>query len=139
MHAAFDADRSSTLILGGSSAPYIKSLSTSGATMTQSFAVTHPSEPNYLDLFSGSNQGVTNDSCPHTFSTANLGSELVAAGKSFLGTSTPTTSCARWRTCTACRTPVPAAPRRRSPTSGTDGSRSDRDRLRGASAGKEAQ
>lgn len=72
-------------ILGGSSAPYIKSLAASGAKMTQSFAVSHPSEPNYLQLFSGSNQGVTNDSCPHTFSTANLGSELLAAGKTFIG------------------------------------------------------
>lgn len=72
-------------ILGGSSAPYIKSLAATGANMTQSFAVSHPSEPNYLQLFSGSNQGVTNDSCPHTFSTANLGSELLAAGKGFVG------------------------------------------------------
>jgi hypothetical protein len=47
--------------------------------------VTHPSEPNYLALFSGSTQGVTDDSCPHTFSTANLGSELIAAGGSFIG------------------------------------------------------
>src|SRR5262249_39564765 len=52
---------------------------------TQSFAVEHPSQPNYLDLFSGSNQGVTDDSCPHTFSTENLASELAAAGLSFTG------------------------------------------------------
>ena len=72
-------------ILGGTSAPYIKSLAASGAKMTQSFAVTHPSEPNYLQLFSGSNQGVTNDSCPHTFSTANLGASLLSSGKTFVG------------------------------------------------------
>lgn len=72
-------------IIGGTSAPYIKSLSQSGANFTQSFAVTHPSEPNYLALFSGSTQGITDDSCPHTFSTANLGQELIAAGDTFTG------------------------------------------------------
>jgi hypothetical protein len=72
-------------IIGGSSAPYIKSLASRGANFTQSFAVTHPSEPNYLALFSGSTQGVTDDSCPHTFSAANLGSRLIAAGDTFIG------------------------------------------------------
>jgi phosphatidylinositol-3-phosphatase len=66
-------------------APYLTSLASGGALFTQSVAVTHPSEPNYLALFSGSTQGVTNDSCPHTFSGANLGSELIAAGDSFTG------------------------------------------------------
>ena len=45
----------------------------------------HPSEPNYLDLFSGSNQGVTDDSVPHSFSAPNLASELLSAGFSFGG------------------------------------------------------
>jgi phosphatidylinositol-3-phosphatase len=44
-----------------------------------------PSEPNYLDLFSGSNQGVTNDSCPHTFSTDNQAAELIGTGLTFGG------------------------------------------------------
>jgi phosphatidylinositol-3-phosphatase len=52
---------------------------------TQSFAVAHPSQPNYLALFSGSTQGVTNDSCPHTFAAPNLASELTAAKYSFAG------------------------------------------------------
>jgi uncharacterized membrane protein len=72
-------------IIGSSSAPFINSLAQQGALFTQSFAVEHPSQPNYLDLFSGSNQGVTDDSCPHTFSTENLGSELTAAGFTFTG------------------------------------------------------
>jgi hypothetical protein len=72
-------------IVGSSSAPYITSLAGQGANFSQSFAVTHPSEPNYLELFSGSTQGVTDDSCPHTFSTANLGSELIGAGLTFTG------------------------------------------------------
>jgi hypothetical protein len=70
-------------IIGSLSAPYINALATEGALMTNSFALQHPSQPNYLDLFSGSNQGVTDNSCPHTFSTANLGSELIAAGLTF--------------------------------------------------------
>jgi hypothetical protein len=72
-------------IIGSSQAPFINSLAQQGALFTQSFAVEHPSEPNYLDIFSGSNQGVTDDSCPHTFSTENLGSELIAAGRTFTG------------------------------------------------------
>ena len=73
-------------IIGSSSAPYINSLAQQGALFTNSFAIEHPSEPNYLDIFSGSNQGITNDNCPvGPFSTANLGSELIAAGKTFTG------------------------------------------------------
>jgi phosphatidylinositol-3-phosphatase len=72
-------------VIQNSKAPYISSLATSGATLTQSFAVTHPSQPNYLALYSGSSQGLTSDSCPHTYSSANLGQELLAAGKTFIG------------------------------------------------------
>jgi len=72
-------------IIGSSSAPYINSLAQQGALFTQSFGVEHPSQPNYLDLFSGSNQGITDDTCPHTFSTENLATELVAAGQTFTG------------------------------------------------------
>ena len=72
-------------IIGSSSAPYINSLANAGALFTQSFAITHPSEPNYLALFSGSTQGITNDSCPHTFSGPDLGGELIAAHDSFRG------------------------------------------------------
>jgi phosphatidylinositol-3-phosphatase len=72
-------------VIGNPDAPYINSLGTSGALFTQSFAVTHPSEPNYLALFSGSTQGVTDDSCPHTFSAPDLGTAMRAAGHSFAG------------------------------------------------------
>src|SRR5205807_382518 len=72
-------------IIGSSQAPYINTLAGEGALFTNSHAITHPSEPNYLAFFSGSIQGVTDDSCPHTFSAANLGSELIAAKKTFIG------------------------------------------------------
>jgi phospholipase C len=72
-------------VIGNANAPYITSLANGGAKMTQSFAVTHPSQPNYIALFSGSTQGITSDSCPHTFSAENLGHQLIAAGKTFAG------------------------------------------------------
>jgi hypothetical protein len=72
-------------VIGASAAPYINSLAESGALFTDSHAIEHPSQPNYLDLFSGSNQGITDDSCPHSFSTANLGASLIKAGLTFGG------------------------------------------------------
>jgi hypothetical protein len=78
-------NHSNSDVIGSSAAPYINSLASSGANFTQSYAITHPSEPNYLALFSGSTQGVSDDSCPHTFGTANLGSELIENNLSFAG------------------------------------------------------
>jgi len=72
-------------IIGSPSAPYINGLAKSWALMTQSFAITHPSEPNYLTLFSGSTQGVNSDQCPVSFNTANLASELIAKKLTFTG------------------------------------------------------
>ncbi len=72
-------------VIDNANAPYITSLANNGAKMTQSFAVTHPSEPNYLALFSGSTQGITDDSCPHTFGAENLGHQLSTAGQTFKG------------------------------------------------------
>ena len=78
-------NHSASSIYGSAQAPYINSLASNGAKFTQSFAIEHPSEPNYLDLFSGSNQGVTDDSCPHTFSSDNQAAELIGAGLTFGG------------------------------------------------------
>src|SRR5260370_6392345 len=67
-------------------APYINKLAASGAVFSNSFAVSHPREPNYLALFSGSTHGLSSDSCPKSFKTApNLGAELISAGLSFTG------------------------------------------------------
>jgi acid phosphatase len=68
-----------------SSAPYFTSLAAQGAKFTQSYAITHPSQPNYIALFSGGTQGVTSDSCPKNFSVNNLGAQLIGAGLSFKG------------------------------------------------------
>jgi phosphatidylinositol-3-phosphatase len=89
----------SDVIGNTSQAPYFNSLASQGALMTSSFAVTHPSEPNYMALFSGSTYGLTADDCPvNEGSAANLGSELLAAGYTFKGYSeglpkTGSTSC----------------------------------------------
>lgn len=72
-------------IIGNPGAPYINSLAQQGASFTRSFGVTHPSQPNYLALFSGSTQGVIDDACDYTFATPNLGHDLIAAGLSFTG------------------------------------------------------
>ncbi|NOU74189.1 acid phosphatase [Paenibacillus sp. LMG 31458] len=72
-------------LIGNASAPYINTLAEQGAFFTHSYAVTHPSQPNYFVLFSGSDQGVKDNSCGHAFKTANLASELVKAGYSFAG------------------------------------------------------
>jgi len=75
-----------TQVIGSSSAPYINNtLKAGGANLTQSYGLTHPSEPNYYMLFSGSNQGRTDDSCVSvgSMSAPNLGSELIAAGKTW--------------------------------------------------------
>ncbi|CAM5462341.1 MULTISPECIES: alkaline phosphatase family protein [Streptomyces] len=72
-------------VIGSSSAPYINSLKAGGANLTQSYAETHPSQPNYFALFSGSTQGITDDSCytPGFSSARNLASELIAAGRTW--------------------------------------------------------
>ena len=72
-------------IINSPDAPYINRLAAQGALFTQSFGITHPSQPNYLALFSGSMQGITDNSCPHTFTTPNLGHNLIAAGLTFAG------------------------------------------------------
>ncbi|WP_030169415.1 alkaline phosphatase family protein [Streptomyces sp. NRRL S-813] len=72
-------------VIGSSSAPYINSLKSGGANLTQSYAITHPSQPNYFALFSGSTQGITDDSCytPGFSSAPNLASEQLAAGRTW--------------------------------------------------------
>jgi len=72
-------------IIGNPQAPYINALAHEGALFTSSYAVTHPSEPNYLALLSGSTQGVTSDQCPTTLRAPNLAADLIAAGLTFAG------------------------------------------------------
>jgi acid phosphatase len=72
-------------IIGNPDAPFINDLARRGALFTRSYAITHPSEPNYLALFSGSTQGVSDDGCPYRFTAPNLAADLIRAGKPFAG------------------------------------------------------
>jgi acid phosphatase len=72
-------------VIGNSDAPYFNRLARTGTLFTNSYAITHPSEPNYLALFSGSTQGLTNDSCPHSYPAANLGHQLLVRNRTFVG------------------------------------------------------
>src|SRR5713226_3514895 len=63
-------------IINSKAAPYINSLVERAALFTESFGITHPSQPNYLALFSGDTHGVIDDRCPISLSGPNLASEL---------------------------------------------------------------
>lgn len=67
------------------SAPYLGYLRSVGADMTDSYAVGHPSERNYLALWSGSTQGLTRDTCPHLFRAPSLGKQLLSSGRTVAG------------------------------------------------------
>lgn len=63
--------------------PYTASRIAAGTTFTDSRGITHPSQPNYIALWSGSTQGVTSDTCTPPgapYSTENLGHACEAAG-----------------------------------------------------------
>ncbi len=74
-------------IIANPDAPYINRLAAEGALFTSSFAVTHPSQPNYIAFFSGSANGVSDNAAyPHDqFTSPNLGSKLLAAELTFAG------------------------------------------------------
>jgi acid phosphatase len=86
-------------VVGHPRTPYISSLAKRGANFTNAYGETHPSQPNYLALFSGSTQGVTDNRCGHDFAAApNLARQLLDAGLTFAGYSEDLPS-AGWRGC----------------------------------------
>jgi phosphatidylinositol-3-phosphatase len=91
-----EENRTEAQIIGDRvNAPYINTLADGGVVLDTMYGITHPSQPNYIHLFSGDNQGVIDDNLPGNFSltnsstypfkTANLGAEIVAAGFTFAG------------------------------------------------------
>jgi acid phosphatase len=62
--------------------PYINELAAGGVRFNNFYAIMHPSQPNYLELYSGSNQNVVDDNLPSPlpFTAPNLGAELLALG-----------------------------------------------------------
>lgn len=83
-----EENQPNALVLGSSSAPYINALAhdSDAVTFTKFYALEHPSQPDYLDLFSGGNQGVLDDNLPanYPFTTPNMAYELLHHGYSFV-------------------------------------------------------
>lgn len=79
-----EENKAFTQIIGNPAAPYINELSKRGTLFTQSYGVAHPSQPNYLALFSGSTHSILDDACPLVLSGKNLASELIKKGRSFI-------------------------------------------------------
>jgi acid phosphatase len=72
-------------VIGNAAQPYVNSLASDYGSATNSHALAHPSLPNYLDIVSGSNQGVTDDNDPssHSFpGSQTLADQLAAVGVS---------------------------------------------------------
>jgi phosphatidylinositol-3-phosphatase len=79
-------NKSASQIDGSPAAPYFNSLMAESAILTNYRAVTHPSQPNYLALFSGSTQDVTDDRCPLNLGARpNLARQLIDSGHTFVG------------------------------------------------------
>ncbi|HEV2943959.1 MAG TPA: alkaline phosphatase family protein [Solirubrobacteraceae bacterium] len=70
-------------VIGNHAAPYINRLALQGALATSSYAVTHPSLPNYLALTGGSTFGIESDCTDCHVGARNLVDELEAAGISW--------------------------------------------------------
>ena len=70
----------STSIVGNANAPFINSLVARYGLATNYVAVDHPSEPNYIALFSGATHGVTDDGV-YDLSGKNLADQIEARGR----------------------------------------------------------
>ena len=75
-------NRSASSVLGSADAPYLNSLANRFGVADAYQAVAHPSQPNYLALFSGSTQGVTDDGV-HDVRAASIADQLEATGRSW--------------------------------------------------------
>ncbi len=67
-------------VLGDPNAPFIAHLASTYALATNSYAVSHPSLPNYLALIAGSTFGIRTDKPDHLVSEVNLVDQLEQAG-----------------------------------------------------------
>ena len=78
-----EENKSFAQIIGNPAAPYINALARQGMLFTQSHGVTHPSQPNYLALFSGTTRGISSNACPLELGGASLAGALLEKGLSF--------------------------------------------------------
>ena len=72
-------------VLGSSDAPYLNALARRYAVATNSYAIRHPSLPNYLALTSGSTHGITSDCTDCHVGGRNIVDQLEAAHLSWKG------------------------------------------------------
>jgi phospholipase C len=70
-------------IVGAPPAPFLNRLAGQGTLLTHSYAITHPSLPNYLAMVSGDTQGITSDCGGCEVDAANLVDQLEQAGISW--------------------------------------------------------
>ena len=80
-----EENRDAGHILGRPDAPYLNAIAKAGLDFTDMHGETHPSQPNYLALLSGSTQSSTDDSCPHIYRGPTLASQLLGKRMSFAG------------------------------------------------------
>jgi hypothetical protein len=66
-------------IIGSSQAPFLNALARRYALATESFAITHPSLPNYIALTDGTTTGIASDCTSCSVAGAGLGGQLAAA------------------------------------------------------------
>jgi len=88
-HVVFviEENKSYSTIIGYERAPYLNQLAKAGASFTKATGVAHPSQPNYLALFTGRTNADA-DACPERDLAAaqpSLGGALIAARLSFAG------------------------------------------------------
>jgi hypothetical protein len=92
----FEENQDYSRIIGAKDAPYINHVllgTYGGVSFTDMRAEQHPSQPNYLAFFSGSNQGINDNGQydlpgsrpPGPLTTPNLGASLLAKGYTFKG------------------------------------------------------
>ncbi len=70
-------------IIGSAEAPYLNQLAGRGMLFTNSHAVAHPSQPNYLALFAGTTYGIDSDICPLELRGPNLAEDLIKHALNF--------------------------------------------------------
>lgn len=80
----FEENKDFSQIIGNPDADYINELAMDGMSFTNHHGLTHPSQPNYIALFTGSTYGVQTDN-PVALTVPNLADQLETHGFSFAG------------------------------------------------------
>ena len=76
-----EENHSASQVMGN---PYLSDLTSRGTCLNKCLGITHPSQPNYIALFSGSTHGVV-DNLIYDLTAPNLATSLIAEGLTFTG------------------------------------------------------